>query len=182
MTEKKWIFSTSELSEILGIGDRRIQQLVKEGVISRLDRGKFHLPSVIDEYVNWRVSTTSQPTFTIDKERVDADLENALLLRAKRQKAEMELKIMRGELHRSIDIERVMNDMLSAFKAKCLAIPSKTAPKLISKTDLAVIQDIIKQEVYEALKELSEYDPEAFYASSKDKIYLEEDGDTDERN
>ncbi len=52
---------------------------------------------------------------------------------------------MRGELHRSEDVRRVMNDMLGAFRARVLAIPSKTAPRLLAQTDLAVVQDIIKK-------------------------------------
>lgn len=181
MSDKgKWVFGTNEISEIFGVSERRIQQLVKAGAISRIDRGKFHLPTVIEEYSNWKVDNASHPVFTDDGEEVDYDYENALLMRAKRHKAELELKIMRGELHRSVDIERVMNDMLISFKTKCLAIPSKTAPKLLNQTDLAVITDTIKNEVYEALNELSEYDPEMFYASSKDKIYTDEEDDESE--
>jgi phage terminase Nu1 subunit (DNA packaging protein) len=163
----KWVVSTSELSEILGLTDRRIQQLVKNEIISRVGRGKFHLPTVIGEYIGWIKSQSTE-----SDEELDLKKEKTLLTRANRQKIELELQIMRGELHRSEDVRRVMNDMLGAFRARCLAIPSKAAPRILAQTDLAVIQDAIKKEVYEALTELADYDPQAFYAHSKDTLAL----------
>ncbi|OQP00866.1 hypothetical protein B1689_07545 [Geobacillus sp. 44C] len=166
----KWVVSTSELAEILNLSDRRIQQLVKNEIISKISRGKFYLPTTVQEYISWIKAQMAD-----SDEELDLKKEKTLLTRANRQKVELELQIMRGELHRSEDVRRVMNDMLSAFRARCLAIPSKAAPRLQGQTDLAVIQDVIKKEVYEALTELSEYDPEVFYSYSKDKLVLDDE-------
>ncbi|GAV24795.1 hypothetical protein ciss_07280 [Carboxydothermus islandicus] len=168
--QKSRIVSTSELAEILGVTDRRIRQLEKAGVISKIERGKFDLVQAVQQYIGWIKSQYAE-----SDEELDLKKEKTLLTRAHRQKVELELQIMRGELHRSEDVRRVMNDMLGAFRARCLAIPSKVAPKIQGKTDLAIIQDLIKKEVYEALSELSDYDPEVFYRQSKDKLVLEED-------
>jgi chromosome segregation ATPase len=46
--------------------------------------------------------------------------EKTLLLRAKRQKEELELQVLRGELNRAKDIEAVMNHMLGNFRARFL--------------------------------------------------------------
>lgn len=169
----KWIYSTSELAEVLGLSDRRIRQLEKEGVISKISRGKYNLPQAVQQYINWIKSQATAKS----EEEFDLKKEKTLLTRAQRQRVELELQIMRGELHRSEDVKRVMNDMLGAFRARCLAIPSKAAPRLQGQTDLAVIQDVLKKEVYEALVELSEYDPEVFYLQSKDKLVLDDDDD-----
>ncbi|GAV21597.1 hypothetical protein [Carboxydothermus pertinax] len=166
----KWVVSTPELAEILNLSERRIQQLVKNEIISKIGRGKFYLPTVVQEYISWIKTQLGN-----SDEELDLKKEKTLLTRAHRQKVELELQIMRGELHRSEDVRRVMNDMLGAFRARCLAIPTKAAPRLQGKTDLAVIQDIIKKEVYEALTELADYDPEVFYKLSKDKLVLDED-------
>ncbi|MBE3586557.1 MAG: type IV toxin-antitoxin system AbiEi family antitoxin domain-containing protein [Thermoanaerobacter sp.] len=169
------IVSTSELAEILGITDRRIRQLEKAGIISKLGRGKFDLAAAVQQYISWLKAQAAETD-----EELDLKKEKTLLTRANRQKAELELQIMRGELHRSEDVRRVMNDMLGAFRARCLAIPTKAAPRLQGQTDLAVIQDIIKKEVYEALMELSDYDPEVFYARSKDKLAIEDEVEKEE--
>lgn len=170
MTEQgKWLCSTSEIAEILGFSDRRIRQLEQVGIISKMGRGKFHLPTAVQQYISWIRSQADET-----EEQLDYKREKTLLTRATRQKVELELQIMRGELHRSEDVRRVMNSMLGAFRARCLAIPSKAAPQLVAQTDLAIIQDVLKKEVYEALTELSEYDPEVFYARSKDKLALDD--------
>ncbi|GEA17753.1 hypothetical protein [Moorella sp. E306M] len=171
----KRIYSTSELAEILGLTDRRIRQLEQAGIISKLSRGKFDLAASVKQYIAWIKASSTE-----SDEELDLKKEKTLLTRANRQKVELELQIMRGELHRSEDVRRVMNDMLGAFRARCLAIPTKAAPRLQGQTDLAVIQDIIKKEVYEALMELSDYDPEVFYARSKDKLAIEDEVDNKE--
>ncbi|QLQ21923.1 MAG: hypothetical protein HZT42_05955 [Paracoccaceae bacterium] len=94
--------------------------------------------------------------------------------RARRQKTELELQIMRGDLHRSEDVRRVMNDMLGAFRARILSIPSKFSPQLVGLTEIPPIKVVLKQAVHEALEELSDYDPMVFYDISKDKMLLED--------
>lgn len=170
---KTVVVSTAEISEILGLSDRRIRQLEKEGALVKIGRGKYDLKASVQRYIEY-IKEQGEKT----EEELDLTREKTLLTRANRQKVELELQIMRGELHRSEDVRCVMNNMLGAFRARVLAIPSKTAPQLLAQTDLAVVQDIIKKEVYEALQELSEYDPHVFYAQSKDKLAI----DTEEEN
>ena len=167
---KTVVVSTAEISEILGLSDRRIRQLEKEDALVKISRGKYDLKASVQRYIEY-IKEQAQKT----EEELDLTKEKTLLTRANRQKVELELQIMRGELHRSEDVRRVMNNMLAAFRARVLAIPSKTAPRLLAQTDLAVVQDIIKKEVYEALQELSEYDPHVFYAQSKDKLAIDMD-------
>lgn len=65
-------------------------------------------------------------------------------------------------MHDAEDIERVLTGMLINFRNRILAIPSKVAPKIIGQKSIAVINEILQQELYDALNELSEYDPEIF--------------------
>lgn len=167
--QKNWIVTTKEISEILGLSDRRIRQLEAEGALVKIAHGKFDLPASIRSYIDFLNDKNS------DEEELNKTVEEALWTRARRQKAELELQIMRGELHRSKDVKRVMNNMLSAFRARILSIPSKTASQLVGQTEIPIIKNILKDTLYEALTELSDYDPHVFYAESKDKISLDED-------
>ena len=167
--------TTAQLAEILGLSDRRIQQLVKVGAIPKLDRNQYDLAAAIQSYLEF-IKLQYEDTET----ELDLKKEKALLTRANRHKVELELKIMRGELHRAEDVERVMNDMLASFRARCLAIPTKAAPLIVGQEDLVIIQDIIKKEIHEALSELSDYDPDVFYSQSKDKLVLEHADDNKE--
>ncbi len=170
LRENNYIVSTAEISEILSLSDRRIRQLAAENALVKVAHGKFDLPASILSYIS----------FIVEKEKSSGDKliksdEEALWTRAKRQKTELELQIMKGELHRSIDVERVMNDMLGNFRARLLGFPSKTAPQLLGKTEIQAIKEALKQGIYEVMEELSDYDPQVFYEQSKDDLILDED-------
>lgn len=173
LDENSKVVSTKEISEILGLSDRRIRQLENEGALVKIAHGKFHLPDSIQRYIEF-IKEQSEPD-----EETDYYKERALLTRANRQKAEMELKIIQGEVHRSEDVEKVMNDMLGAFRSRTLVIPNKISPLLIAQTEVEVVKSIIKKAIHEALLELSDYDPQVFYAKSKDKLSLADPEETD---
>lgn len=162
------IVSTKELAEILGLSDRRVRQLENEGSLVKIGRGKFDLAASIQKYID----TIKERSLSDDE--IDLNKEKTLLTRANRMMAEMELKIIQGEVHRSEDIEKVMNDMLSSFRAQLLVIPGKAAPRLIDQTEIEPIKAILKNYIFEALQELSEYDPTVFYDKSKSKIIIED--------
>ncbi|GMQ60320.1 hypothetical protein AN1V17_47200 [Vallitalea sediminicola] len=163
--------SSAVLQSILGLTDRRVRQLAQEGTVVRVSRGKYSLVSSVQNYVTY-IKTTKETAETPKK--LDYEDERALHERIKREKSELTLKLMKGELHKTEDVERVMNDMLANFRSKVLAIPSKVAPRLIYKDDVNNIQDTIEIEVVEALQELSEYDPSLFYS---DEYIDVEDGE-----
>lgn len=149
------VVSTAEISEILGLTDRRIQQLLKDGTISRIDRGKFDLPKTIQQYIAWSGMKKEQKNEQTD----DYKREKALLVRANRQKAELELQTMCREPHHSDDVKREINNMVAVFRTRTLMVPEEVAPQVAGKTELPIIQEIIKKEVYETLTELSNYNP-----------------------
>jgi phage terminase Nu1 subunit (DNA packaging protein) len=170
------VVTTAQISEILGVSKRRIQQLADDGALVRLNRGHYDLAASIQTFIDFQIEK-NKPNDEIDK-----DVEQALWTRAKKEKTQLEVKIIKGELHRSKDVERIMSDMLGAFRARLLNLPDKVAPMLIAKTELQEIQEIVKLATFEALNELSEYDPEVYYDYSTDKLFLEKDEDEEEEN
>ena len=151
-------FGSSEIAQILGIGVRRLQQLTKEGIIPKISHGKYEIAAVVNAYLNWRLSEQANA----QKEDVDLRKERTLLTRAQRKKAEIELGVLNGEVHKSDDVRRVMTVMLGSFRARCLTIPDRTAPMVLAAKDVDDAKLILKKEIHTALQELSEYDPEAF--------------------
>lgn len=170
--------TTAEISEMLGVSVRRIQQLAKDDALVKLGHGKFDLTKSIKRYVDYLVETRAP--MEEDEEKLNPAVERALWTREKRKKTELEVKIIKGELHRSKDVERITGDMLASFRARLLNLPDKVAPLLIAKTDLQDINDTVRLAVYEALNELAEYDPEVYYDYSTDKLFLEKDEDEEE--
>lgn len=147
--------------------DSRIRQLERSGIISKIGRGRYNVASAVQGYCAYLKEVADQPEGLSEKDLLD---------RTRRKKLELEIQIMRGELHRAEDVKREMNIMLSAFRARCLAIPTKVSPQLLGQADLAVVQSTLKREIYEALAELADYDPEVFYRHSKDKLVLDDGG------
>lgn len=171
MTKSKALTATTqELSEILGVSTRRIQQLAKENVLVKVSHGTYDLPTSIQKYMDFQLTKAADET--------DEDLnklkEETLWTRARRKKSEIEYKIMSGELHRSQDVEEVMNAMLASFRAQLLAFPTKTAPKVVGQKNILNVKEILKQEIYELMQELSDYNADEFYDKSNDKIFIEE--------
>lgn len=167
------IVSTGELSEILGFKEqRRIQQLTKQGFLKKHRRGEYILQDAIQDFIDYQISRVAASN---DPNEINKDLESALWTRAKKEKTELEVKIIKGELHRSSDVERVMNDMLTSFRQRVLALPTKVAPQLLLQEDVGVIKEILTMEVIDTLSELANYDPNVFYDISGDKMFLDDE-------
>ncbi len=155
--------SSSVLADLFGLTDRRIRQLENEGVIKKISRGRYSLQENIKSYINFIKANADLKEKKTEENKVDYDEEHALLEQTKRKKLELELAAMRGTMHHSEDVERVMMDMLANFKAKILSIPSKLAPNLMTFKSDADIQEYLLENMIEVLEELSEYNPKDFY-------------------
>ena len=77
-------------------------------------------------------------------------------------------------------MENFLTDMLVNFKNRLLSVPQKVAPLIVSEDDINVILDILEKEIFQALEELSEYDPMKIDKESTSQIFEEMDEDEDE--
>jgi phage terminase Nu1 subunit (DNA packaging protein) len=163
--------SPGEIAAFLGITDRRLRQLAKEEIIPQKKRGIFLLQNVVQAYITFlKQGTSMRGKGTGEGDKLDYNIEKTLLTKAQREKAELEVKVMKGELHRGEDVKTVMGDIVAAFRAKIMSIPTKLAPRLLVQTDMAIIQDMLKQVHNEALMALSEYKPTAFHSKNKNVL------------
>ncbi|WP_244908254.1 hypothetical protein [Paenibacillus campinasensis] len=147
---------TSELAAIVGKTPQWIRQLTRDGVLKQVGRGKYLLAEAVQaycEHVSGGKEDDKKPRFIDEKTEHE---------RIKKEKAALELAEMQGELHRSADVEAVMNDMLGAFRQRIRAIPMRLAPELIGQGELNVIKGRLSAALDEALAELADYDPELF--------------------
>jgi phage terminase Nu1 subunit (DNA packaging protein) len=143
--------TTDFIAKLFMITERRVQQLTKEKILPQIARGQYDLMSTIQafiRYLNERI-----------KNGDDADLlkERALLTKAQRETAELELAVMRGELHKCDDVMRVWTENVVNCRSRLLAVPTKVAPILAEIGDAQNIQAILKEAINEALDELTDY-------------------------
>lgn len=164
------VVTARSVGNLIGLSDRRVRQLADEGVIPRTKGGSYELTKAISSYVTYLKTCND-----IDTDNLEQAYQKEKMLheRAKRQKAEIILAQIKGEVHESCDIERVMNDMLINFRSKILSLPTKIAPELVGYSDIPLIEEVLEREMYEVLDELSDYSPEKF--ESEKYIDLDED-------
>lgn len=164
--------SAAVLGDLFGVTDRRIRQMAEEGIVVRAAKGRYKLVDSIKNYLLTLKLAADGVAVELVDGVINFDEEKALHERVKRHISELKLQIMKGELHKAEDVEMVMMDMLVAFKSRVMNIPSKVAP-ILENRDAAFIKDRLTKEVIEALNELKDYDPKAFYSDE----YVEESGD-----
>ncbi len=100
MARKQDLRGTSvDLARLLGITDRRVRQLVNDGIVSRQPEGDYLLPEAIAEYYAFKYKPD---------EAVDYMEEKALHEKTKRELAELELARRRNEVHDAEDVQIVM--------------------------------------------------------------------------
>lgn len=154
--------NSATLEKIIGVSDRRIRQLAEEGIVIRAAKGRYKLKDSIMNYIlTLKVAMEAAGTDSPDGE-LDLEEEKAIHERVKRHISELKLQVMKGELHRSGDVERVMTDMLVSIRARLLAMPTKLAPLLVARNDVGYIRTALNREVLDALNELKDYNPKDF--------------------
>lgn len=164
--------SASVLGDLLGVTDRRVRQLAEEGIFIRVSKGRYSLPESIKNYIT-TLKMQNDILTSGQEEGIDLELEKAIHERIKRHQSEIKLALMKGEVHRSDDVEQVMTDMLTSFRTRLLNIPSKVAPMLVARNEAGHIRDMLTNEMVEVLEELKDYDPTKFYG--EDYIDYDED-------
>lgn len=173
------VVNTAAIAKMFNLTERRVRQLVEEGVINRVAHGRFNLVDTVSKYVTFLKLSAEG----MDENDVTESLEYEKWLheKAKREKAEIELALLKNEVHRAEDVEKVLNHMLTAFRSKLLGLPTKLANRLINISDPKAIEVLIERDVHEALEELSEYDPSMFFEVTDDEE-VEEDSDGSQKH
>ena len=158
---------TQVIAKIFGVSTRRVEQLKTEGVIRGQGKPtKYDLLPTIQAYIKY----LSDKANGREKKETDAQLETEKLTAEKRIKtakaemAELELKEMKGELHRASDVEAITTDHVLYLRSMLMALPGKLAVDVASLNTAPECADRIKQEVYSVLNSLANYryDPDEY--------------------
>lgn len=172
--------STTELSTVLGLSLRRVQQLIQDGTIPKTAKGKFPLVKAVTAYIGTiNARTPSEASAKVEMDRRTAE---ARLKAAKARMAELETKELEGKMHRAEDVKAIMEDMVFTIRSAILTLPARLALDVAHTDDPAECQAIIRKEVFEILKELAahEYDPEQYAERVRERHNMEEPETEDE--
>jgi len=155
------LYERKTIAEILELSIKRVKQLTDDGVIGEYSPGRYRLLPAVRGYIRFLRSQISD-----DDVASSYNVEKARLTRLRRQDAELDLQVKMNGLHKSGDVEFVMTNMLTAFKAKLEVLPYKVLPSVLSAPEgegrADAVTAALKEAVGEALNELSGYDPALF--------------------
>lgn len=155
------------IAKIFGVSTRRVEQLKTEGIIKGQGKPtKYDLLPTIQAYIKY----LSDKANGREKKETTAQLETEKLVAEKRIKeakaemVELELKEMRGELHRASDVEAITTDHVLYLRSMLMALPGKLAVDVAAAHSAPECADIIKREVHSVLNALANYryDPDEY--------------------
>lgn len=156
------IVITSELAAVVGKTPQWIRELTRDGVLKQVSRGKYVLGDALKAYIA-HVQTGINDDGRVKYRDVKTDHELI-----KKEKAELELRALKGQLHEAKDVRRVMNHMILTAKSKIQAIPSRVAIQLENES-ANVIEDVLTREIIDTLQNLSQYSPSHFEKEDDDE-------------
>jgi len=167
MTQQKKrvkMISSAEVAAIVGKTDRTVQSLAKQGELTCEKDGTkntYNLYTVIQEYLRYEAKLNTRDISSLE---IQKNQEDVRMKRAKASMAELDLAEYEGNMHRSEDVESVMNDLIFTIRSMILALPGRLAIDVMEAETAAEASDIIRKECYFILDELSRYryDPEEY--------------------
>lgn len=153
-SSERIVIGTKALGEVFGVDRKWIEDLTKRGILEKQGRGTYDLIKNVNLYIKHLKAKTiaNDDAKSIEIEKAQEDMK---LKKAKREKAELELKITKGDLVTTREVKQTYGDLVQTFRSKMLMLPVKVAPKVIGLKEMKSIQDLIQQEVYNSLTELS---------------------------
>jgi len=145
-------FPLDFISKLLDLTPRRVQQLSAEGVIPKAERGQYELVPAIQGYIRY----LKERSIKADTSGDDYNAHRTRLTKARADLAEMEKEQIREQLIPAGDVERAWIDVSQNMRQKLLAFPQRVAPEVYAAEKLIEVKSILKDNIYDALKEISE--------------------------
>ena len=146
-------FNIQAIAKLLKLSERRIQQLAKEGVIPKAERGKYDLIGSVQGYIDYLKAKVGGE-FTAEEVLKNKNK----LLKAKAELAEIDKMKASGELIPKEEVKRTWLELVQKVKQKLLSIPNKVAPVVVTVKSINEIKLILQEKIYEALYEITSDD------------------------
>jgi len=140
--------SQSKYAEHRNVTKGYIGRLVKEGRL-HLIKGKLNV-KMADAELDNKSNDDKAPNYWSEK---------ALHEKAKRELAELDLKLKSNQVVEVDQIGEHLDKIFSAVRQKLLGLPSKIAPLVQAEESIGGVRIVLVSAIFEVLSELSEYNP-----------------------
>ena len=140
------------LCKLLDLTPRRVQQLTAEGVLIKVERGRYDLVRSVRGYVKYLRDRALKSDMRDGDESINASKQRKI--KAEAELAELDLMERQGELVRTEDVAKRWNNLGAVVRTNILAVSSIAAPQCEGQTASA-IETIIAQQIDDALENIS---------------------------
>jgi len=150
------LYKVAVIARFLNLTERRVQQLARDGIIPKPEKGKYDLVGCVQGYIAFLQARA------FGKETGTADMyaERGRLVKLQADKAQMELDVMRARLVPADEAEELWASLLATFRTRMLAVPTRAAHLVLHLKEFYAIEQGLRDLVCDALTELARYDPE----------------------
>jgi phage terminase Nu1 subunit (DNA packaging protein) len=122
--------SVTTLAKLFEVSERRVQQLAKEAIIPKPERGQYDLANSIRAYIRYLRTRLEGRQLGVDDNSPDLRAERKRLLKAQADKLEMEQQELRRELLPHTLVQELLEDLAILFAANLDAWPGRLAHDL----------------------------------------------------
>lgn len=165
-----------DLADTLGVSERRIRQMVKEGIAVKVSAGRFDFKESAKRYIQGMKEKEKSQNQSLEKLKVAQAAETLMHEKLKKRKTELVVNEMEKKLHLAEDVESIWNIMVFSAKSRITSIPTKIAPMLVGIEDPKEIQTLLRREINECLNEIANYDVSKFDKDFEDELYEDSSG------
>lgn len=138
------------ICKLLDLTPQRVNQLAREGIVPKHERGRYELVPVVRAYIQYlRMGNLKK-----DLPEDDYTTHRMRLTRARADIMEMEKAQMEEKLIPAEDIENAWLEATANMRAKLLSLPTKAAAEVFAAETIAEVKSLLKEQIYESLTEL----------------------------
>jgi phage terminase Nu1 subunit (DNA packaging protein) len=167
---------TETIAKYLRLSSKRVRQLVSEGILHQAKdkktgrplRGRYYLQATVGDYIDYlrsKKASTDSGQSEYDKAKLRKMLADA-------ERAELELKLFKNQLHTTAAVMFVWSSRIEASRKQLLIVPTRVAPLLVGLTDAKKIHSLINDEIESALRRASELRQEDFTKQNREWLKL----------
>ena len=142
------------VARLLDLSERRVQQLSREGVIPKAERGQYDLIGSVRGYVRY----LRDQALKAQAGAPDYAAERARFIRARADLAEMEAEEKRHSLIAAEQIEAAWIAVLALLRTRLLALPDRLAPQAFEQSTVGDTRNLIRAAIREVLDDLAQPD------------------------
>lgn len=159
---------TADICAMTGKSNQWIGQLVSQGTIHKRSTphgSLFDLADTMRAYCEMLEARAGPEMSEQEQRRSEARSAADVTLKvAKAQIAKLEADELQGKMHRSEDVAAMTEDLIYTVRGSLMALPGRLAVDVAAATTPAEASEIIRQEVYAVMRELShyQYDPQKY--------------------